>query len=240
VDYLWSAVVEAFRLIAGFDAEVRGAAALSLGVSLTAIVLASLVGVPLGVGVGAGAFRLRPVVLAILNTLMALPTVLIGLLLYVLLSRRGPAGTVGLLYTPWAMVLGQFILATPIVAALSAAAVQGADPRVVRSARTLGAGRFRTWLTLASETRLALFAGIVAAFGRVVGEVGISMMVGGNIRHHTRNLTTAIALETSKGEIALGIALGIVLMLIALGVNLAVQAFRQRSILWRRSMKPAT
>ena len=239
MDTLWSAITEAFRLIGSANAEVYGAAALSLGVSLAAIALASLVAVPLGIAAGGSRFRLQPLVLAILNTLMALPTVLIGLLLYVALSRSGPAGTFGLLYTPWAMMLGQFILAIPIIAALVAAAVRGADPRVIKSARTLGAGRLRTWLTLASETRLALFAAAAAAFGRVVGEVGISMMVGGNIRHYTRNLTTAIALETSKGEIALGIALGIVLMIIALGVNLLVQAFQQRSIRWRRSTRPA-
>lgn len=240
MDYLWSALVQALRLISSFDREVYNAAFLSLGISSAAIALASLVGVPIGLIVGAGRFRFKPAVLVVLNTLMALPTVLVGLLLYALLSRRGPAGPLGLLYTPWAMTLGQFILATPVVAALSVAAVHGADPRVVKSALALGAGRFRVWITLASETRLAVFAAVIAAFGRVIGEVGISMMVGGNIRHYTRNLTTAIALETSKGEIALGIALGIILVTIALGVNAAMQVLQYRSNPWKRSLRSTT
>jgi len=238
MDYLWSALAQALRLIGRLDREVYSAAFRSLSISSAALVLATLVGLPAGLALGASHFRFRPLVLAVLNTLMALPTVLVGLLLYALLSRRGPAGPLGLLYTPWAMMLGQFILATPIIAALSVAVVQSADPRVLKSARTLGAGKFRIGLTLVSETRLALLAAVVAAFGRVVGEVGISMMVGGNIRHYTRNLTTAIALETSKGEIALGIALGIVLMVIALGVNLAMQTLQHWSHLWPRFLRP--
>ncbi|NIA21979.1 MAG: ABC transporter permease subunit, partial [Anaerolineaceae bacterium] len=237
MDYLWSALVQALKLLGSFDREVYSAAALSLGISSAAIVMASLVGVPVGLVVGAGTFRFKPALLVVLNTLMALPTVLVGLLLYTLLSRRGPAGPLGLLYTPWAMMLGQFVLATPIIAALSVTAVHGADPRVVKSALTLGAGRFRVWMTLAGEMRLAILAAVVAAFGRVAGEVGVSMMVGGNIRHYTRNLTTAIALETSKGEIAMGIALGLILMVIALGVNAAVQVFQYRSSPWKRSLK---
>lgn len=240
MDYLWSALVQGFRLVSSFDREVYSAALLSLGISTAATVLATLVGVPLGVAVGASSFRFKPVVLVALNTLMALPTVLIGLLLYTLLSRRGPAGPLGLLYTPWAMVLGQFILATPILAALSAAAVQGADPRVRKSALTLGAGRLRVWMTQTSEARRAISAAVAAGFGRVIGEVGISMMIGGNIRHYTRNLTTAIALETSKGDIALGMALGLILVVVALGVNAAMQALRYRSNLWKQSLRPAT
>jgi len=240
MDYLWSALGRAAGLIAGFDREVYSAAVLSLGVSSAAVLLAALVAVPAGLALGASSFRFKSVVVATLNTLMALPTVLIGLLLFAFLSRRGLVGPLGLLYTPWAMVLGQFILAVPIIAALSVAAAHGVDPRVGKSALTLGASRLRTWRTVASETRLALVAAVVAGFGRVIGEVGISMMVGGNIRHYTRNLTTAIALETSKGEIALGIALGIVLMVIALGVNFAVQALQHRSSSWQPFSKPAT
>jgi len=240
MEYFRSALVQAVKLVCCFDQETYGCALVSLGVSSAAIVLASVVGVPVGLAVGTSEFRLKPLVVGVLNTLMALPTVLVGLLLYALLSRRGPAGILGLLYTPWAMTLGQFILATPIVTALTVAAVRSTDPRVLKSALTLGAGRLRRWLTLASEARLAILAAVVAGFGRVIGEVGISMMVGGNIRHYTRNLTTAIALQTSRGEIALGMALGLILMILALGVNLAMQWLQHRGRAWRPSLKPTT
>lgn len=224
-------------MLFGFDREVYGAAALSLWVSALAICLASAAGIPLGAAIGIGGQRgWRRLAFVILNTLMALPTVLIGLLLYLLVSRRGLLGPLGLLHTPWAMVIGQTVLALPMVTALTASAVAGADARVHKTALMLGAGPLRRVLTVVSEVRLSVFAAAVAGFGRVIGEVGISMMVGGNIRHYTRNLTTATALETSKGEFATGVALGIILMVVALGTNLAVQCLRWETGTWRHSM----
>jgi len=148
--------------------------------------------------------------------------VVVGLVLYMLLSRQGPAGSLALLFTQDAMILGQAILAFPIVVAYTVSAVQGADPRVHETAICLGAGRLRAALTILNETRFAVMAGVINGFGRAISEVGCALMIGGNIAGVTRNITTAIALETSKGEFAQGIALGMVLVVLALGVNVAL------------------
>jgi tungstate transport system permease protein len=240
VDYLLEGLREAVRLLWQFDPEVTGAAGLSLGVSCVATLLAAAVGLPLGVAVGTSRFRGRRVVLVLLNTAMALPTVVVGLFLYALLSRRGFLGPCGLLYTPTAMMLGQFVLATPLIAALAVAAVSDTDPSVAKTARSLGAGWLRVRLSIVSETRSAVLGAVVAGFGRVIAEVGISIMLGGNIRHYTRNMTAAIALETSKGEFGLALALGIILLLIALFVNVVLQCLQQRRASWSLSSKPAT
>lgn len=155
----------------------------------------------------------------LVQTLLALPTVVIGLILYMMLSRQGPFGSLHLLFTQEAMVAGQAILAFPILAALTLSAVQGIDSRVGETARTLGADRFLAAKTMLLEVRFAVMAAIVSGFGRVISEIGCAMMVGGNIAGLTRNITTAIALETSKGEFVQGIALGIVLIVIALIIN---------------------
>jgi tungstate transport system permease protein len=154
--------------------------------------------------------------------------VVIGLVLYGLLSRQGPLGAWGLLFTPAAMIVGQTVLAAPIVANYTLAAVAGADPRIMTTALTLGAGRFRAVWQLLLEIRFGIIAAVVAGFGRVIAEVGVAMMLGGNIRGYTRTMTTAIALETSKGEFAFGLALGIVLMAVALVVNLFLNLLQQR------------
>jgi len=237
VQYFSQAGAEALRMLVGLDREVYAAAALSLWISTLAICLACPIGVSIGAAVGRGGRRgWRRLVLAVLSALMALPTVLIGLVLYALLSRRGLLGPLGLLYTPWAMVVGQTVLALPIIAALTAAAVAGADERIEKTALTLGAPRLRRMQTVVSEVRLAVLAAVVAAFGRVIGEVGVSMMLGGNIRFYTRNLTAAIALDTARGDFARGIALGVILMVLALGTNLAVQGLRWETRAWRRFM----
>jgi len=238
--YLTEGVSEAIRLIANFDPDVYGAAGLSLAVSSTATVLAAAVGVPLGLAVGTSRFRGRAAVLVVLNTAMALPTVVVGLVLYGLLSRRGLLGPLGLLYTPGAMVLGQFVLATPLIAALTVAAVGEADPSLAKTARSLGAGRLRVLASVLSEARAAVAAAVVAGFGRVIAEVGISLMLGGNIRGHTRNMTAAIALETSKGQFGLAVALGLILLCVALAVNIVLHALQQRRGPWRMPTKPAT
>ncbi|NQT52296.1 ABC transporter permease, partial [bacterium] len=163
----------------------------------------------------------------------------VGLVLYALLSRRGMLGACGLLYTPGAMVLGQFLLAAPLIAALTVAAVSDTPPAVAKTARSLGAGWLRVRLCILSENRTAVLGAVVAGFGRVIAEVGVSIMLGGNIRHYTRNMTSAIALETSKGQFGLALALGIILLLIALCVNVALQCLHHRSSTWKRSSQPA-
>jgi tungstate transport system permease protein len=208
------------------DPEVWSAVWLSVWVSTLSTALATLLALPVGLGVGAGRFRGRRALAALFNTAMGIPTVLLGLVLYALLSRAGPLGAWEILYTPAAMVIGQALLAFPIVAALTVAAVEKVDPLASLTALGLGAGRFRRLITLAKESRSALLAAAVAGFGRVFSEVGLSMMLGGNIRGYTRNITTGIALETGKGEFALGVALGVVLLVVALALNLAVEALR--------------
>ncbi|HEY7745535.1 MAG TPA: ABC transporter permease, partial [Desulfuromonadales bacterium] len=160
--------------------------------------------------------------------LMALPTVVVGLVLYGFLSRQGPLGVWGFLFTPVAMIIGQIVLSVPIVANYTVAAVAGADPRIMNTALTLGAGRLRAAWQLLLEVRFGVMAAVVAGFGRVIAEVGVAMMLGGNIRGYTRTMTTAIALETSKGEFAFGLALGLVLMTVALFVNLFLNLLQQR------------
>jgi len=206
------------RLFAG-DPEVWGAVQVSVGVSVASLLLAALLGLPLGLLLGQARFRGKGALRAVVHALMATPTVLIGLLGYALLSRSGPLGGLGLLYTPTAMVLGQAALALPLVVGLSAAAVEKADPRIAQAALGLGASRGRALWVLSRERSPALWAALAVVFGRVFSEVGISFMLGGNILGYTRNIATGIAFETGRGEFALGVALGAVLLLVALGVN---------------------
>jgi tungstate transport system permease protein len=159
---------------------------------------------------------------------MALPTVVVGLLVYILLSRSGAFGFLGILYTPTAIVVGQFILALPIITALTYAAASSVDARVRKTAESLGAGPSQAaWMVL-KEARLGIVAAVIAGFGRVIAEVGSAVMVGGNIRGYTRTMTTTIALETSKGNFVLGITLGLILLVVALSINLAVDTFLGR------------
>jgi tungstate transport system permease protein len=200
----------------------------SLYTSSCSIAIAALFGVPIGLWLGLNRFRGRQLLIALLNTLMALPTVVVGLLLFGLLSRQGPLGPLGLLFTPLAMIAGQTVLAAPIVANLVLAAVTGADQRIINTALTLGASRLQAAIQLLREIRFGVMAAVIAGFGRVIAEVGVAMMLGGNIRNSTRTMTTAIALETSKGEFAFGLALGIILLSVALIVNLFLNALQQR------------
>lgn len=228
MDYLFEAVGKAFWLIVHFDSELAGIVWTSLRVSLTATILASIVGVPLGFAIGITKFRGKHHIEVALNTCMALPTVVVGLTIYSFISRRSPFGAYGLLFTPTAMVIGQFILATPIITALSLAATKSIDVRVGETARTLGANTFQTASAILGEARYAILVAVAAGFGRVIAEVGSAMILGGNIDGYTRTMTTAIALETGKGEFALAMALGLILLLIALSVNTIVQSFRLR------------
>ena len=218
-------------MLATLNREMLVIILVSLKVCTVSTLFAALWGIPLGFGVATRNFWGKQAVITMLNTLMAMPTVVVGLLVYAAISRRGPLGSLGLLYTPWAMVIGQTILIIPIIAALSLSAIQSVDVRVQKTALTLGASRWQTALVICSEGKYALFAAIITGFGRVFAEVGISMMIGGNIRGYTRNITTAIALETSKGEFSLGLALGIVLLTVAFTINGLLHYFQQSSSL---------
>ena len=221
-----SGVVEGLRMLVSLEAEVWDPVGVSLRVSSAACALSAAVALPFGVALGLGRFRGRHAVRTLVQASMSLPTVMVGLVLYGLLSRQGVLGELGLLYTPGAMVVGQAVLALPIMAGLCSAAFEQVDPRIRATALSLGAGRLRAALLVAFEHRAALVAAVAAGFGRVFAEVGVSMLLGGNIRGATRNITTGIAFETGKGEFARGVALGVVLLVIALGVNL-VLAWRQ-------------
>lgn len=229
MEYLLQSFAHALVLILQADSDVLQAVWVSVYTSLTAAFFAGVCGVPLGTFLGLSRFRGRRLALVGLNTLMALPTVVVGLFLFGFLSRSGPLGPLGLLFTPLALILGQTLLATPIIANYTLSAVNGADPRIMKTVLTLGAGPIRGSWQLLLEVRFGVIAAIVAGFGRVIAEVGVAMMLGGNIRGYTRTMTTAIALETSKGEFAFGLALGIVLLGVALSVNLFLNQLQQRA-----------
>lgn len=219
---LLDATGAAFRLLFGGDAELWGIVFISLKVALLGLAIAAPPGIVLGYLLAMHRFPGRRALVVLTQSLLAFPTVVVGLVLYMLLSRQGPFGSLALLFTQDAMILGQAILAFPILVAYTLAAVQGADPRAHETAVSLGAGPLRAALTTLNETRFAVFAGVINGFGRAISEVGCALMIGGNIAGLTRNITTAIALETSKGEFAQGIALGMVLVVLALGVNLVM------------------
>jgi len=226
MDFLAEGLRRGLALLLSGDPEVFGIALLTLKVAVVATIVACGIGLPLGYLLATRRFWGRRAALTAVNTALAFPTVVVGLLVFGLLSRRGPLGGLGWLYTWQAIVVGDVLLALPIAAALSAAAVQGVDPRVRRTAETLGAGRWLTAWTVAREARFALAAVITAAFGQVVAEIGAAMMLGGNIRGSTRTLTTAVALYTSQGDFGLALALGVMLIAIALVVNVALQVLQ--------------
>ncbi|AUH32818.1 ABC transporter permease [Paracoccus tegillarcae] len=216
----------AWQLVLSGDADLVEIVALSLRVSLSATALACLIGLPIGALVAITRFPGRNAVLILMNALMGLPPVVIGLLVYLYLSRSGPFGFLGLLYTPTAMIIAQTILVTPIVAALSRQVLEDLHKEYDEQFRSLCLSRSQIIGALLWDGRYSLLTVGLAGFGRAVAEVGAVMIVGGNIDHLTRVMTTAIALETSKGDLPLALALGIVLLVLALGVNASVQAVR--------------
>lgn len=228
MDVLWGGLVEALRLLATGDQDTWSITALTLRVSSTATAIALFLGIPAGAGVALTRFPGRRVLLAGANTGMGLPPVVIGLFVTVLLWRNGPLGAFGLLYTPTAMITAQAVIATPIAVALVAAAVQQVDPDFRAQMQAIGATRVRALLALLQEARLPLLAAAMAAFGAVVSEVGAAQMVGGNLAGQTRVLTTAAVLATSRGQFALAIAFGLILLGIAFLVNLVLTIAQQR------------
>lgn len=222
LDSFYSALLLVFTL----DEELLNVIGVSLTVSTISTSLASLVGVPLGFAIAFSSFKGKQLVVTSLNTLLAFPTVVIGLLVYSLLSRQGVFGSLSLLYTRTAIVIGQMILITPMITVFAISAVSRIDQRYRFTAMTLGANTFQSAIILIREARFSIVASVILAFGRVISEVGISMMLGGNARGYTRTMTTAIALEYDKGEYILAIALGIILLAVSFGINLAFSALQ--------------
>lgn len=216
----------AFRLIASGDADLFEIVGLSMRVSLTALFLSCLIGFPIGALLVVRRFFGRGIVIALVNSMMGFPPVVIGLLVYLTLSRAGPMGSFGLLYSPTAMIIAQTLLIAPIVAALSRQVLEALQAEYDEQFRSLGISRARAMLALIVDGRYGLVTVALAGFGRAVAEVGAVMIVGGNIDHLTRVMTTAIALETSKGDLGMALALGIILMSIAISVNLGAGALR--------------
>ncbi len=218
----------AFDLIFGGDAETWSIAATTLRFSAWSTLFATLPGTAAGFALALGRFPFRRALVAAVGALTALPTVVIGLAVYSLISRSGPLGSLGWLFEPEGVILGQAVLALPVVTYAAYAGLSKLDPRFGETLRTLGAGPWRRLAATAYEARLVLAGAAVGAFGRVTGEVGVSMMLGGNIRFHTRTMTTAIALDASKGEFERALSLGILLLAIALAVNAVVHALVRR------------
>ena len=216
---IWVALSEAGRLIGGLDVKLTEIVFLSLRVSLTAVLVASALGLPLGAAIAVGRFPGRQALIVTLNALMGLPPVVVGLLVYLMLSRAGPLGQFGSLFTPAAMVVAQTILILPIVAALSRQVIEDAWQEYREQLRSLGAGPLTSAVTLLWDTRFSLVTIVLAGFGRAAAEVGAVMIVGGNIDGVTRVMTTAIALETSKGDLPLALGLGIILLSLVLALN---------------------
>jgi len=212
--------LSAINLVLSFDRELFEVVGVSLRVSTVSTLFAAVFGIPLGFLVAYGNIPGKRMVITLLNTMLALPTVVIGLFVYAFVSRRGILGMFDLLYTQNAIIVGQVFLITPLVAALTVAAVSRIDERYSKTAKTLGASTLQTMLVILREAQFGICAAVISAFGRVVSEIGISMMLGGNIKGFTRTMTTAMALEYDKGAFTLAVALGLVLMTISLLINI--------------------
>jgi tungstate transport system permease protein len=222
MDLIWQALGDAVRLIMRADGELMRIASLSLLVSGAATAVAALLGIPLGIALHLGRFPGRAPVAVLVNAGMALPPVVVGLVVMLLLWRTGPFGSLRLLFTPPAMVIAQVIVALPLVAGFTRAAISLLDPDLVLAMRADGAGEARIGFELARAARAPVLVAVAAGFGRAISEVGASLMVGGNIVGQTRILTTSIALESGRGEFALALALGFILLLLALGINVVL------------------
>ncbi len=228
MDYFWTGFREALKLLTPPSAELLQIIGLSLLVSASATLLAGILAAPFGTWLAMHEFRFKRQIITLMNTAMAIPAVLIGLLVYMTLSRQGLLGFLGLLFTPWAMILAQALLAFPIVAVLTLSALKNAARDSKDLALSLGASRMQMAILIVRQGRFAFLTALISAFSRVIGETGMTLMVGGNIKGETRVMTTAISLETLKGNFEIGIALGIVLLMVALLVNMAMQRLQGR------------
>ncbi len=230
METLLSGFSQAIRLIFSFDRDLYSIVFLSLKVSGGALLLAAFIGLPIGSVIGLKKFFGRDFIISLLNTFMGLPPVVVGLVLYLILSRSGPLGFMGILYSPSAMIIAQTLLAVPIIAALSHSSIIGVDDIVRKSAITLGATPLQAAIKVIAEARYGIMAAIIAALGRVIAEVGAILIVGGNIAGYTRVMTTTIALETDKGNFELAIALGVVLIFIALCINIILHRVQKKGL----------
>lgn len=229
MDLIIDSIRSAVLLLLTFDEELLAIVFVSLKVSAISTLLASCCGLPFGFLIAFTTFRGKRLLITCLNTLLALPTVVIGLLVYSFISRRGILGPLELLYTQKAIIIGQVILIIPVITTLTIAAISRIDKRYRKTALTLGANGYQMARVVFKEARYGIIAAVIAAFGRVIAEVGISMMLGGNAKGFTRTMTTAMALEYDKGEFILAVALGLILMCFAFGINLLFHFFQGRT-----------
>jgi len=225
---IWQGLIKAWELIISLDPEVLEITGRSLRIAVTSTVIASVICLPLGSIIHSYRFRGKRLLISVVQTLYSMPTVSVGLLVFLLFSRSGPLGGLSLMFTPDVMIVGQAILVMPIILGLTISALSGVDKVIADTAVSLGASKFQTALVTLKEARFAVFAAMILGFGRAISEVGLALMVGGNIRGFTRTLTTAISLETSKGELELALALGMILLSIALVINIVLNRIQQR------------
>lgn len=225
---IWYGLSRAVELIISFDPEVMEIAARTLRIAGTSCLLASLISLPLASLIHFRQFRGKRVLINIIQTLFSVPTVIVGLFVFVLLSRAGPLGELGILFTPAAMVIGQMILITPILLGLTISALNGVSKEIIETATSLGASGFQLVLLVLREARYAVLTALILGFGRALSELGVAMMVGGNIRGFTRVMTTALSLATTRGELEMALALGIILLFLALVINIVLNRLQQR------------
>lgn len=228
METLWQGFTKAVELIVSLDPDVMEIAGRSLGIAITSAILASVICIPLGSVIHFNTFRGKRLLVNFIQTMYFIPTVAVGLFVFVFLSRAGPLGGLGLLYTPTAIVIGQVLLIIPIILGLTISALSGVDRTMIDTARSLGASGIQLTVLILREARFAVMAAVIMGFGRAISEVGISLMIGGNIRDFTRVITTAISLETSKGDIEFSIALGLILVFIAFIANILLNRIQQR------------
>ena len=219
---------EAIDLLTSGNESVYSAISVTVTVSSLSLMISLIIGLPLGFLLGYYQFPGKTIIRTIVDTFLALPTVVIGLIAYTMLSQVGPLGEYNLLFSQQAIIMGQIVLGLPIIIALTAAQVEAVDKRLYTSLKGLGANSYQILIGTLIEARFGLMTAAMTAYGRIITEVGISMMVGGNIKYHTRTITTAIALETGKGEFVTGIALGLVLFAVALMVNIALSVLKRK------------
>ena len=225
---LWQGLVKAVELIITLDPEVMEIAGRSLRIAVTSAIIGSIIFIPIASFISFRQFPGKRTLINLIQTFYSMPTVVIGLFVFVFISRKGPLGELELMFTPTAIVIGQVILIAPILLGLTISAFNGVDKTLIDTARSLGASSMQITLLVIREARFTVMAAVIMGFGRAISEVGISMMVGGNIRGFTRVITTAISLESSKGDLELALALGIILIFIALVVNIIMNRVQQR------------
>ncbi|MFC1957855.1 ABC transporter permease [Chloroflexota bacterium] len=225
---LWNGLLKAIELIISLDPEVMEIAGRSLRIAVTSTIITSVICVPLGSLIHFHRFHGKRFLISLIQTFYSIPTVVIGLFVFVFFSRAGPLGWLNIMFTPTVMVLGQIILITPILLGLTISAISGVDKAIPDTARSLGASSFQTAVAILREARFAVMGAVIMGFGRAISEVGIALMVGFNIKEFTRTITTAISLETSKGDVELSLALGMILIFIALIINILLNMLQQR------------